>query len=326
MKLLVILFLTLSLNAEILQVKQLFNFKTVTVQKRLASVTRSYYGKTAVDESRMQDVTLRFDAFVTKLYADKRFMKVKKGDPLFRLYAKEVVSLTEELAIASKLSKNAVKNAQRKLRLLGLPQLAKSRKAVETFDFYAPADGYIVSKSVNSGSFAKKGAQLMQIADYSKLWVLADVYQGDIGLLHEGMKARISIEGYPTAEGIVTYIYPKVDAKTQTVPVRIVIDKNQRLFPGLFAKVKLLISQKEQLVLPKSAIVEKGGKQYVFLPEGDGTFSPREIKAKHIDSRYFTVKEGVSEGEKVVDKALFLLDSDALTNGLYESDEEDEDW
>ncbi|RUM65751.1 MAG: cation transporter [Sulfurospirillum sp.] len=321
-----LLFFVLTLQAEILQVRQLFNFKTVTVEKRVSAETKTYYGKTAVDESRVRDVALRFDAFVTRLYADKKFMKVQKGDPLFRLYAKEVVSLTEELAISAKLSASALRNARRKLRLLGVPRLAAQKKAVESFDYFAPSDGYIISKKINEGSFAKRGERLMQLADFSRLWVIADVYQKDIAVLHEGMPAKIKVEGYPEVKGRVGFLYPTVDTAKETVPVRIVIDKNDKLFPGLFARVKIALRQKEQLILPKTALLQKGDKLYVFVPEGAGTFSPRQIKARRIDSRHFAVLEGLKEGDKVVDKALFLLDSDALTNGLYESDEEDEDW
>ncbi len=325
MKILLLILLSLSLQAEILQVRQLFNLKTVTVQKRLATVAKTYYGKTAVDESRVRDISLRFDAFVTRLYADKSFIKVKKGDPLFRLYAKEVVSLTEELSLASRLSADALKNARRKLRLLGVPQLAKGKRAVEEFDYYAPVNGYVISKSINAGSFAKRGQRLMLLADFDTLWVLTDVYQKDIGKLHEGMPVKISVEGYAPVKGRIDFIYPKVDAKKESVPVRVVIDKNEKLFPGLFAKVKIALSQKEQLILPKTAILQKGAKKYVFVPEGAGEFSPREIEAERIDSRYFAIHSGLQAGDKVVDKALFLLDSDALTNGLYESDE-DEEW
>ncbi len=325
MKLLMILLLGYTLHAEILQVRQLFNYKTATVTKRTLHAVKTYYGKTAVDETKVYDVTLRFDAFVTKLYADETYQKVRKGQPLFRLYSREVVSLLEELKLSRTLSRRAAANTRRKLRLLGLGNLADGKRS-DTFDYAAPAEGYILSRSIQAGSFAGRGRRLMQIADFSTLWVIADIYQRDLPFVHNGTKAKIEVEGFPAVEGSVEKIYPKVDPATQTVPVRIVLHDNRRLFPGLFAKIRLLAATRTGLVLPKTAVIEKGGKQYVFLPEGEGRFAPKAIVAKRFNSHEYLILSGLKEGEKVADKALFLLDSDALTNGLYSDADEDEDW
>lgn len=325
MKILLFILLAYTLHAEILQVKQLFNYKTVTVEKKEVSSARVYYGKTVVDESRVRDISLRFDAFVTKLFGDESYKYIKKGDPLFRLYSKEVVSLLEELALSRNISGNAAANARRKLKLLGLEELTGAEKSTGTFLYPSPSEGYIISKTVNEGSFAKRGKRLMQIVDFSSLWVIADIYQRDMGDIRPGQLAEIKVEGFPPVEGRVAFLYPKVDIASQTVPVKIVLSENKRLFPGLFAKVKLFSEKKTQLILPKTAVLQKGEKQYVFIPEGEGTFTPREITAKRFDSHTFSILSGLEEGERVVDKALFLLDSDALTNGLYET-EEDDDW
>ncbi len=318
--------LTLTLHAQIPQLRQQFNFTTVTVEKRSAAVVKKYYGKTVPDERRIHDVTLRFDAFVTELFADTRYRQVKKGEPLLRLYSKEVLALAEELVLSRRLSASAARNAARKLRLLGLEHLTKIKKVPETFSYFSPAEGYIVSKEVNRGSFAPKGKVLFQIADFSTIWVIADIYQRDIAQIHEGMRAKVSIEGYPDAVGKISYIYPRVDPKSRTIPVCIELKNESNLFPGLFATVRIESTPGERLLLPKTAIVRKGEKYYVFIPEGEGEFTPREVKAYRFDSIYYAVTEGVEVGEKVADKALFLLDSDALTNGLYESDAEDEEW
>jgi len=77
------------------------------------------------------------------------------------------------------------------------------------------------------------------------------------------------------------------------------------------------------LILPKSAVLNKGKKHYVFIPLKDGEFEPKEIEAKRIDSKRYEIVSGLKEGDEVIDNALFLLDSDAITNGLYDSDD---DW
>jgi Cu(I)/Ag(I) efflux system membrane fusion protein len=75
----------LQANAQILEVKQLFNKTTVKVKEEKISQTQSFYGQTTVDTSRVFDVTTRFDGYITKLFANEDFMLLKKGAPLFEL-------------------------------------------------------------------------------------------------------------------------------------------------------------------------------------------------------------------------------------------------
>ncbi len=93
----------------------------------------------------------------------------------------------------------------------------------------------------------------------------------------------------------------------------------------MFAKVTLKDISKERLTLPKTAVLRKGSKYYVFEHLKDGEFEPIEIEAKRISSNKYEILEGLQEGQSVINNALFLLDSDALTNGLYDNSD-DEDW
>ncbi len=325
MRFLIFIFLCFTLEAKIVEVKQLFNFSTVEVKKEISAQTHIYYGKTTVDESRVFDISLRFDAFVTKLIANKSYMKIKKGDILFKLYSKEVISVLQELHLAKHISKQARDNALLKLKFLDLSKLQNLKNISNDFAYFSPYDGYIVSKDIDEGSFVKRGKRVMQIADFSTIWVKANIYQKDAFLIQKGMNVEVKIDGFDLVSGVVDFVYPMINTKDQTIPVRIVIKNNKDLFPGLFAKIKITTSNKGRLVLPKTAIIQKGDKSYVFLPQNDGTFLPKEISTQQISSKYYEVSKGLKEGEKVVSKALFLLDSDALSNGLYDEGEDD-DW
>ena len=78
------------------------------------------------------------------------------------------------------------------------------------------------------------------------------------------------------------------------------------------------------IVLPKSAVITKANKHYVFKPLPNNQFEPLEIVAKRLNSNQFQIVSGLLRGDKVINNALFMLDSDAVTNGLYEDD--DDDW
>ncbi len=140
------------------------------------------------------------------------------------------------------------------------------------------------------------------------------------------MKTKAKIEGFTPVEGIVDFIYPSVNVKDQSISVRILIDNpDLKYFPNLFAKVQFEEDSTSMLQLPKTAVLKKVDKYYVFVPVGkEGQFEPKEITAKRVSAKSYEILSGLGEGEKVIDNTLFMLDSDAVTNALYES--EDEDW
>ncbi len=113
--------------------------------------------------------------------------------------------------------------------------------------------------------------------------------------------------------------------KTKSVDVRFILEnKDLKLLPNMFAKVELKTMTKDRLTLPKTAVLTKGDKYYVFKPISKSEFEPIKIEAKRIASNKYEVFDGLKEGDTVINNALFLLDSDAITNNLYQSD--DEDW
>lgn len=311
-------------HAQILEVKQLFNKKIVKVQRETRSVKRHYYAQTAIDESRIYDVTLRFSGFVEKLYADQTLMPLKKGEKLFRIYSKEIANIKEERELArANGQRRIVRSLDKKLQLLGVDSAVASDYTVEMI---APSNGVVLEKHIQQGTFVKRGALLYRIADLSKIWVVASIYQKDIPFVHTGMHASVAIEGVGRFSGKVDYLYPMADPKKRTADIRIVLENPEgKIYPNLFARVEIESAKRTIYTLPKSAVLRKGAKFFIFKPLEEGAFEPVEVKARLIDSRTYEILEGVTAGEKVIDRALFLLDADAITNGLYESDE-DEEW
>lgn len=331
--LIILIFMALSLDAKIIEVDQLFNKTLVSVKQQNIEVKKLFYGKTAIDESKVVDITTRFDGFIEKLYANQSYMYIDKNKPLFSVYSDEIVAASEELLLAKRLKKSnsMYKSAYNKLASLDLHvntlnKIKNSKKLLKNIDVYSPISGYLIQKNINDKSFIKKGKLILRVADFSKLWLIAKVYQQDLGFISKDMKALVYIDGINTPiQAKIDFIYPTIDNKEQTIDVRIVLDNpDLKLYPNMFAKVNLFQVQKSMLTLPKSAILTKGDKHYVFKPLDEKEFEPIEVTARRIDSKIFEIVEGLSAGEKVIDKVLFMLDSDAITNGLYSSD--DEDW
>lgn len=279
------------------------------------------------------DVTTRFDGFIEKLYANSSLMYVDKSKPLFSVYSDDIASASQELLLAKKFKQGSTiyQSAYNKLKSLDLSQktlqnIAQSSKAIDVIDVYPPRSGYIVQKNVNDKSFIKKGNLLFQIADLSTLWCKVKVYQADLPFIQKGMKVLLHVDSKEAPfEGTVDYIYPLVDAKTQSVDIRVLINNEDlSLFPNMFATVDFVQNARTMLVLPRSAVLTKGDKHYVFKPISEREFEPVEISAKRLDGQTYEVLSGVSKDEKVIDRVLFMLDSDAITNGLYSSG--DDNW
>ncbi len=319
------------LNAQILEVEQLFNKKLVKVQEEQIGTLKSFYGRTALNETKIYDIVSRFDGYVTNLNANEQFKAIKKGNQLFSIYSDEVSSIQQELQIAKQFNKSLVRSNIEKLKSLDIPnsvirKMKSSNKRIKNIPFYSPSNSIVLQKNINKGSFVKKGKLLLQLASLDSLWFIASIYQKDLSFIKKDMKAKIYIDGIKeTIDSKVDLIYPNVDLKTKTIDVRFtILNKDLKLYPNMFAKVSLKAVSKTMLTLPKSAVLSKGSKHFVFQQLSKNEIEPIEIEAKRISSNKYEIKDGLQKGQTVINNALFLLDSDAITNGLYSSD--DDDW
>lgn len=331
LKISILFFMMINLHAEVLDVNQLFNKKLVKVKQENIGTVKSFYGLTQIDETKIVDIVTRFDGFITDLNANKTLMYVKKNEPLFSIYSDKVLSIYKELQVSKKINQSLYQSSLDKLKALDIHsneiQRFSKSKNVKDVHVLSPMNALILNKNINQGSFVKKGKQLIQLANIEKLWFIAQVYQKDLSFIQKDMEAKIRFDGITkTYNSKVDYIYPFVDKKRKTVDVRFVIDNQQmKLYPNMFAEVKLQNTKRTMLTLPKTAVLTKGDKYFVFKPVSKEEFEPVEIEAVRISSSKYEIIDGLKAGDEVVNNALFLLDSDAVTNGLYDSDN-DNDW
>jgi len=298
-------------------IEQEFNVKTVPVKSEEIAVYKDFYGKIVPDSSKVYDITMRFDGFITKLYTPETFTYIKKGEKLFTIYSETIYNLYDELSIAKNRSNSLHKSVIKKFNLFGLdPKNKTGDDTLITSDY----SGYITKNNIHEGSFIKKGQTIFEVIDLSKVWVLINIYQKDISYVKLGMEVDLSIDGLKgTYQGKVEKIYPLVNSKDQTIRVRVAIDnKDRKLFPNMFAKAKIYEKKQQMLIVPKNAVIQRDKKQYVFFKEGKN-YTPNEVKAVRIPEGY-QILSGLSKGDTIVTNALFLLDSDAVTNGLYSDD------
>ena len=318
------------LQAQILDAKQVFNKKITKVVKEEVSINKSFYGVTKIDESSLVDITSRFDGYITKLNANKKYMTIKKGEPLYSIYSQEILSIQNELQVAKNFNQNIYQSTLARLDNLDISKSEQQKIKDGKINSNGLAvtssiNAILMEKNINQSSAVSKGTTLLQLASLDKIWFVASVYQSDLEFVKKDGEALINIDGInQKIKSKVDFIYPIFDEKTKTVDVRFVLENEDlKLVPSMFGKVDINVKKDFMLTLPKTAVLKKADKFYVFKPLENGEFEPIKIEAKRISSNKYEILSGLNENDEVVNNALFLLDSDAVTNALYESDKED---
>lgn len=182
----------------------------------------------------------------------------------------------------------------------------------------SPSDGYVTARNVVPGAAIQAGAPLFEVADLSKVWFVADVFEQDAARLRIGQKAFLELIAYPGERftGRVQFLYPTLNAATRTLRVRLELANKTgpagvKLRPGMYGNAALELPSASGLLIPSEALVDTGDNQYVFVAKAEGHFEPRLVKVGARAGDKVQVSEGVAEGETVVTTGNFLLDSES---------------
>jgi len=301
--------------------------------KSISKVVRAA-GRIEPDERRTYTIAPKFEGYVERLHVNATGQAIAKGQPLFEVYSPELVSAQREYAIAAQglqSLKGADREAQSGMQQLAdsslmrlknwdiseeqIRSLARSGEAKRTMTFRSPVGGIVTEKKAVQGMRFMPGEMLYQITDLSSVWVFADVFEQDIGMVKSGAKAKVRINAYPDKafEGTITYIYPTMKAETRTVQVRVELaNPGQLLKPGMFAEVELAVAARNAVVtVPVSAVIDSGTRRIALVQIDEGRFEPREVKLGARSDDYIEVLDGVKDGERVVVSANFLIDAES---------------
>ncbi|HYS08636.1 MAG TPA: efflux RND transporter periplasmic adaptor subunit [Myxococcales bacterium] len=303
--------------------QQLIGVVYAKVEKRPLRLDLRASGRVEVDETRVRDVVLKYDAYVEELVVNQTGQRVRKGEPLLILYSPELLSAEQEYLVALRGtgaggSEQLARAAEDRLRRWGLDdgQLAALRNrgnAEPRVTVRSPAEGTVLEKVVVAGTKAMAGMVLYRIGDLGRIWVIADLFESDAPYLEAGLRATLTLPfaGGRALDGTVEFVYPTVDPKTRSVRARLVFP-NARLSlkPGMFADVRVQVPLGSRLSVPDDALLASGEHRYAFVKRGEGELEAREVKVGAVGD-YDEVLEGLAEGEEVATQATFLLSSEA---------------
>ncbi|MGE4054628.1 MAG: FixH family protein, partial [Vicinamibacterales bacterium] len=280
------------------------------------------------------DVNLKLEGWIHDLHVDYTGKLVQQGDPMFTLYSPELLTTQQEYLLALKTrdqlresqiadareyADRLVASARQRIALWDLPAdqiqaLEERREALTTVTFRSPVTGFVIEKQALEGMHVMPGQTLYKIADLSRVWVEAEIYEQEIPLVRAGQSATVTLDAYPGERfnGRVIYIYPFVEENTRTVRVRFDLANGAgRLKPGMYANVALDTPIGMSTTIPANALLDSGTRQLVFVAEGDGYFQPRDVTVGQRLGDRVQILDGVKEGEVVAVGATFFLDSES---------------
>jgi len=313
------------------------NIGVRVVRAELKKMSRAIttVGRITYDETRLVTLHPKVDGWVDKLFVDKTGENVKKDTMLLAFYSPQLVATQEEylLALASweqlkdspyadirEGAKRLLGSSLDRLRFFDVAEhqihaLQKTHKVLKSMHIHAPAAGVITKIGVREGAHVTPQTEMYQIADLSRVWVLADLYEYEIPWVQLGDGAQLHIQSLPGRDfiGRITYIYPYLDAKTRTNKVRIEFDNAAGLLkPDMFGDVEIMVSSsKPGVFVPRESVLMTGKRAHVFVQAGQGRFEPRTVRTGTTADGQVEILDGVKAGEMVVSSGQFLIDSES---------------
>ncbi|MFH1436066.1 MAG: efflux RND transporter periplasmic adaptor subunit [Pseudomonadota bacterium] len=299
-------------------------------------------GKVDFDETAVGHITAWVPGRIDKLFVNFTGIHVKRGQAMVSLYSPKLLLAQEELIQASKMAaglssfgvggtgssalEQTLEASRERLRLWGLSgkqvtAIEKSGKHRKYLTITAPMGGVVIHKNAFVGMYVEEGTKIFTIADLSRLWVMLDAYESDLSWIRVGQEVDLEVEAYPGEEfkGKVSFIDPVINPSTRTARVRVEVPNDEGLLkPEMFVHAAIQSSidlattgSEPPLVIPASAPLITGKRAVVYVEvEGkNGVYEGREVVLGPKAGDHYIVLEGLKEGERVVVRGNFKIDS-----------------
>jgi membrane fusion protein, copper/silver efflux system len=312
-----------------------------TVTKRPIQPSIRSVGMLESDTAKTFDYVARVDGYVQELEVSSPGQDVSQGQPLMTIYSPDLRSTEQELVnLLNDRDRNGtnrvstdqlIEASKRRLKLWNvsdqeIAELEKSRKPSDQLVLRSPFDGVVNEVMSRPGMNVKMGDKLVSVLNLSNVWLWAEFYENEIGLLKRGQQIDVSLPAFPnqTFQGQIAVINPSIDAAKRTARVRIDIpNPKAQLRPGMYANVELKIDGGEGLTIPVQAALPTGERMLVFLDRGQGKLLPRYVQVGRSfttfdgqqQGSYYQVINGLQEGDRIVASANFLIDAESQVQG-----------
>jgi len=182
--------------------------------------------------------------------------------------------------------------------------LSQARTSLDYTRIRAPFDGVVTEKNADSGTLASPGMPIFTVEDVRRYRLEATVNENDLGYLRIGQQVSVAIDALGNARlnGRVVQIVPTADAASRTFLVKIELPADTRLRSGLFGRAQFSRGERQTLLIPRSAVVERGQLQGIYVLDQNKVASLRYITLGKSSGAEVEVLAGLQDGEQLVAK------------------------
>lgn len=276
------------------------------------------------DDTRHRVLAARVPGRIERLHVNYVGAEVEAGAPLATVFSPAMLTAQREYlerikagSVATSLAQRAA--ARERLLELGLTEeeigiLDKTQKPTAMVTVRAPLSGTVVSRNVYEGQYVETNDRLFEIGDFSRMWFVFDAYEPDLAWLAPGQTVEVSVASLPgqVLTAPINFIDPNLEETSRTARVRVVLENpERRLLHRQTAQGLVVGVTPETLLVPRSAVLQHGGRPIVYVAQGDRGYRAREIRVGRVGDADSEVLSGLAEGERVVTQAALILDSQA---------------
>ena len=318
--------------------RQLQGVKVSTVEKGATTQAFRLFGQVAPDETLVYSINASMEGSIREITGVTTGSIVRRDQRLASFFSADMRSALQAYITAldvrdqdpaARKASNIViaagstpdRNAQytvERLRGMGMSlhqieEMRRRREVPLTIDIRSPTDGVVLARNITLGQKFDKGAEWFRIANLERVWILADVIEGDAPLIRAGTKARVTVPGRSGAlDAVVSSVPPQFDPSSRTTKIRLeVANPGAMLRPDMYVDVTLEIERPQAVTVPVDAVVDSGLRRTVFVETGAGVFEPRTIETGWRTGDRVEVLSGLEPGERIVVAGTFLVDSES---------------
>lgn len=308
----------------------LANITTMAVGLNGFNTFKQLNGRLVVNPEGTEYVSSRVAGRLERLYVRQTGEKISKGQPLYKIYSEQLVTLEREylLAIAQAAQfpndqtfVQLLRSSKQKLSLYGqsenqIRQLQVSKKTDPYITYTSPGNGTVAELSVTEGQYVSEGSPVMRLEGYQSLWVEADIYPSEVGSIKDGQILKVVIPGWEDQPQMMTvrFINPELNSGSQVIQIRgSISNPNLQWQPGLQANVFVPSGSKGGVMsLPIDAVIRDGKGTHVWIEKARGKFEPQMVQTGMESFDAVEIKEGLKTGDQVVITGAYLLYSEYI--------------
>ena len=314
---------------------QSMGVRTARVSRGPIKTSIRTIGRISYDEERVEHIHTKISGWVEELFVKTSGEKIVRNQPIISIYSPELVASEEEylqaLSYKEKVSGSSlvdvvsgaetlIESSRRRLLLMDLSTeqikaLEERGEVQREMVLRSQTTGIVIKNNVFEGMKVNPGMELFTIADLSRVWAIASVYEYELPFLKVGQETVMSLPYEPgtTYRGKVTFIYPYLSPKTRTVQVRMEFDNaDLKLKPDMYADVIITTKTEEDVLkVPSEAILRTGYRNIVITSLPGNKFLPKEVKLGPEGEDMTQIISGLEEGETIVTSGQFLIDSES---------------